>query len=50
MQSIYLKRRINVLPNYGTHKIKIEGFGEKYYRTLLWQLKFKNEKVQEREV
>ena len=31
-------------------KIKIEGFGEKTYRTLLCQLKFKIEKVQGREV
>ena len=31
-------------------KIKIESFGEKTYRTLLCQLKFKIEKVQGREV
>ena len=37
---IYLKRRINFLYCHGTLK-KLKGFGEKIYRTCLWQLKLK---------
>ena len=41
---IYLKRRINLLHNHGTHKKN--GTGEKNYQTLLWQLSLKSQKVQ----